>query len=339
MESYVPKNKYVVEYMKSVDGLSESSLYRRRRTLKEFFEYIKMESAMGEEEVDFGRFYELEDLNGIVFGYEQIDAPFVQNFIDYREKAGDSPRILQDMAGVLRDFFNYLVKQKILEYNPAKNLDLPKVPSRIHHEKYLTEEECWALLAATHHSEWPERDFCIILTFLVSGLRISELCDLTMDDINYGAWLVRIDKTKCYADTSVMTEVLKENIQKYRNAANFNIKNAKYVFCTEDGKKLTPKEINNIIKDLVKKAGIKKPVTSHWLRHTMATILAKEGVQINYIQSQLRHRNLNSTMKYTHLYRDEEMKEVLENNPLVRGCTQFLIRKLMASKPETDIKE
>ena len=333
MESYVPKNKYVVEYMKSVAGLSRDSLYRRKKTFRRFFEYVQMEGAMEEEEVDFGRFFELVDQNDIVFGYEQIDVPFLQRFIDYREKTGDSPRILQDMAGVLRDFFNYLIKQKTLEYNPAKNLDLPKVRVKIHHEKYLTEEECWALLAATQHSEWPERDFCILMTFLVSGLRVSELCDLTMDDVIYGEDLVKVDKTKCYADTAVMTEMLKDQIRNYRNTAEFDIKNVKNVFCTKEGKKLKPDEINTIIKGLAKKAGIEKPITSHWLRHTMATLLAKEDVQINYIKSQLRHRNLNSTMKYTHLYRDEEMKEVLENNPLVKGCTEFILRKLMGSKP------
>lgn len=339
MESYYPKNKYVVEYMKSVAGLSQSSLMKRRKTFRRFFEYIQTISEMKEEEVDFGRFFELVDQNDIVFGYEQIDVPFVQRFLDYREKVGDSPEVLQQTAGVLRDFFSYLMKQKKLVFNPAKNLDLPKVQSSINHKKFLAEEDCWALLKTTQCSEWPERNFCIILTFLVSGLRVSELCDLTMDDIKYDKWLVRIDKTKCYADTSVMPQVLKENIQKYRNTANFDMKNIKYAFCTENGKKLRPEKINTIIENLAKKAGIEKHITSHWLRHTMATLLAREGVQINYIQAQLRHKNLNSTMKYTHLYRDEEMKEVVENNPLVKGCTQFLIRKLMESKPGVNEKE
>ena len=336
MESNYPQNRYVVEYMKTVDGLSRPSINRRKKTFRNFFEYIQTISEIKEEDIDFGKFYELEDRNGIVFGYEQIDVPFVQRFLDYRERLGDSPSTLKVMASMLRDFFDYLMRGKILEYNPAKNLDLPKIRPRIHHEKYLTEEKCWALLAATQYSEWPMRDFCIILTFLVSGLRTSELCDLTMDDIIYDKWLVRVNETKCYADTSVMTDAVKKNIQEYRNTADFNINNIRYVFCTNDGKKLNPEKINIIIKNLAKKAGIEKHITSHWLRHTMATILAKEGVQINHIQSQLRHRNLNSTMRYTHLYHDSEIKEVIENNPLVKGCTQFLIRKLMGSKPETD---
>ena len=83
---------------------------------------------MGEEEVDFGRFYELEDLNGIVFGYEQIDAPFVQNFIDYRKGWRQVHVYYRTWQKCSRDFFNYLVKQKILEYNPAKTSTCRRFP-------------------------------------------------------------------------------------------------------------------------------------------------------------------------------------------------------------------
>jgi integrase/recombinase XerD len=164
---------------------------------------------------------------------------------------------------------------------------------------YLTESEAHRLIEACE----TVKEKAIISILLYSGLRVSELCALDRTDIDFEDKVIHVRKGKGNTDEYVAVdskalETVRTLLIERRDAKPF-------IFTNRRGSRYTKKGIALIVRAVAERAGINKHVTPHVLRHTLATNLLKNGCSLPFIQQQLRHRQIETTMVYLHS--DKEM--------------------------------
>ncbi len=204
----------------------------------------------------------------------------------------------------------YLAIQAIKAYFKYKGLDTarelssPKRPRQM--PKYLTEEEVRRLLSAAQDNP---RDYAILSFLAYSGLRVSELCNLKIEDVDFQERVVRVHSGKGDKDRIVIvSQHAIEALEEYLSTRDDSLE---YLFSSRKSERITRVQVFRIVKKYARKAGIKKSVTPHVLRHTLATTLLRRGVDIRYIQQFLGHSSVATTQIYTHV-NDEMLKSVYD---------------------------
>ena len=172
--------------------------------------------------------------------------------------------------------------------------------------KYLSEEEVKRLLDVARENP---RDYAIISLLAYSGLRVSELCNLRIEDIDLNERIVYVHSGKGDKDRIVV--ISQEAVNAIENYLSAREDSLEYLFSSQKSERITRVQVFRIVKKYAKIAGIKKNVTPHVLRHTLATTLLKRGVDIRFIQQFLGHSSVATTQIYTHV-NDEMMKNVYD---------------------------
>jgi integrase/recombinase XerD len=197
----------------------------------------------------------------------------------------------------LKFFYNEILKKDFSEIKmPKKENKLPEV---------LTKEEIKMLIDTLDN----EKSRLIVSLLYSSGLRVSELVNLKVSDINFAENTGWVRKGKGSKDRLfAMSESLSKDLGEYLKGRN-NV----YLFSQE--KPLTTRNIQKIIYKVRKKANINKKITPHTLRHSFATHLLEQGTDIRIIQSMLGHASLSTTQVYTHISSDQikKVKNPLDN--------------------------
>lgn len=229
-----------------------------------------------------------------------------QDILEYRVSLKEkhySPRTLERMLYSLKSFFKYLEENFYLLVNPCATLILPAVPKSI--PQVLTEKEVKRILKAPNTSlPTGIRDRALLEVLYSSGLRIGEVHNLTIFDIDLSSGFLRVNKAKFSKDrfvplTKVACLYLKEYLSKIRPQFTKNRLQEKALFVGRKGKALHKQLISQLVKDYAKSAGIKKKVTVHTFRHTFATHLLDNGVDLFKVQRLLGHTRPESTQLYT----------------------------------------
>ena len=202
----------------------------------------------------------------------------------------------------------YLAIEAINAYFKYKGINIamkpPKRPRSM--PKYLSEEEVKKLLEAAKANP---RDYAIISFLAYSGLRVSELCNLKIEDVDLNERVVYVHSGKGDKDRIVV--ISQEAVDAVTNYLSKRDDSLEYLFSSQKSEKITRIQVFRIVKKYAKIAGIKKNVTPHVLRHTLATTLLKRGVDIRFIQQFLGHSSVATTQIYTHV-NDELMKSVYD---------------------------
>ncbi len=199
----------------------------------------------------------------------------------------------------IRVFFEYCVQQKHVEASPATYIHNPKLPRKL--PIFLIESELRKLLAAPDSSDsWGVRDYTILVTLGFTGMRRQELVGLNLDCIDLERRTVRVLGKGSKERLIPMNPFVMETLNRWlelRPATG----DAEAVFLNRLGQRLTGRSILNIVKKYVRKAGITKDkISPHKLRHTFATLLHLNEVDILEIKSLLGHASITSTQIYTH---------------------------------------
>ena len=199
-------------------------------------------------------------------------------------------------ASSLKYFFSEILKKPVSSVKlPKKEKTLPQVLSKNEVKKMIE-------MAETRKSR------IIVKLLYSSGVRVSELVNLKIKDINLDEKIAWVRKGKGKKDRFfVLSEKLIPELEDYLR------KKQDYTYILSKEKPITPRNIQKIIKKLAKKTGIQKKVTPHTLRHSYATHLLESGTDIRKIQVLLGHENLSTTQIYTHVS-SEELKKI--KNPL-----------------------
>lgn len=238
----------------------------------------------------------------------------IYGFLNYLKiHRGNSSITRARKVAVLKSFFNYLEnKIKLIEVNPASNLETPKRSKK--QPVYLNLEESKLLLKAVKikNGRNKERDYAIITLFLNCGLRLSELCNIKISDIRNDTLVItgKGDKQRLiylnYSCLRAITEYIK-----VRDNLNLD-----YLFLSERKQKIGKRTVQRIVEKYILYSGLNPKYTAHKLRHTAATLLYKHGnVDIRSLQEILGHTNISTTTIYTHVGK-EEIRNAFRSNPL-----------------------
>lgn len=197
----------------------------------------------------------------------------------------------------LRGFYQYLEDEGLIKENPTEKVIIPKVPER--QPEYLTESEAIRLVKTTETQEEPlkSRDKAIIVLFLTTGLRLSELTNIKLQDINENTLRV-IGK----GDKERLVNLNPDTLEAIECYLQVRYGNSNQLFLTQHGKPMTKQAVQYTIKKYIRLAGLDEDRYSvHKLRHTAATIMHQNGTDIRTIQGVLGHKHVSTTEIYTHI--------------------------------------
>ena len=213
----------------------------------------------------------------------------------------------------LRSFFNYLTnKAHLLAENPIKDIDSPKLQKSL--PKYLTLSESMELLDAVDGNN-RERDYCILTLFLNCGLRISELIGINCRDIQDDALRVYGKGNK--VRIVYLNDACQEALRRYRAVRRpIAGRDADALFLSSRDQRISRSSVHALVKKYLSLAGLdSSQYSSHKLRHTAATLMLQNGVDVKAVQEVLGHEHLNTTEIYTHID-NESLRLAAKANPL-----------------------
>ncbi|MEW9093870.1 MAG: tyrosine recombinase XerC [Clostridiaceae bacterium] len=303
-----------LNYLGTIKGKSINTINGYKIDLTMFFRFLKLYRGMVSEDIEFDSI-EINDVDDDLI--REVKLPDLYAFLAFTENYRDNGSYARARkVATLRSFFKYLNgKARILEENPALDLESPKINKR--NPIYLTLDESKKLLNAIT-GRYKERDYCIITLFLNCGLRLSELCGIDIPKIK-GDTLTVVGKGNkertIYLNNACIKAI--EDYLKVRNEDNDKIKDKDALFLSKNYTRINKRSVEMLVKKYVEKAGLNdENYTPHKLRHTAATLMYKYGnVDIRSLQQILGHENVSTTQIYTHVD-NERLREAVKSNPL-----------------------
>jgi integrase/recombinase XerD len=236
----------------------------------------------------------------------QADTPIIlKHLIALRDSGLGSKSCARHLI-TLRGFYKFLAQEKILEFDPAKLIDLPKSGLKL--PDVLSVSEVNLLLnIPDSNTLLGKRNSAMLELLYAAGLRVSELVNLKFLDVNLEACFVRVMGKGSKERIVPFGLYAKNKIDDYiNNSRPLLLKNhiSKHLFVARAGKPMTRQGFWKLLKQYVKQAGIKKKVTPHSLRHSFASHLLEGGADLRTVQVMLGHVDISSTQIYTHVARD-----------------------------------
>lgn len=227
------------------------------------------------------------------------------------------PASLARKIATLRTFFQYCMKKGLVSSNPAKEVATPKIPKRL--PKFLTVDEVFALLKATSDDGAAgARDKAILELLYASGLRVSELVGLDVNEVDLNEKNVRVlgkgRKERIVPMGDKAVKAIARYIEMRPELAGTSAM-VKGLFLNRQGGRLSARSVERLLKKYMSRCGIQKTVTPHVLRHTFATHLLGAGADMRGIQELLGHVSLSTTQKYTHVSLENMMKTYDDAHP------------------------
>ncbi len=214
---------------------------------------------------------------------------------------------IYSQVNAMRAFFKALVDNGVLDANPAEDLPLPKRSKKL--PTYLTYEELEALLRA---SEANPRDHCLLEFIYATGVRVSEALNMKKDSIDLKGKTAMVKSGKGDKDRLViMSPHTAKEISQYLKRRTTP---SAYLFPSRSGGRLTPRYVQKMVARYGHKANIVKNVTPHVLRHTFATHMLENNVDIRAIQELLGHSSLATTQIYTHVTA-RRLRRLVDSHP------------------------
>ena len=238
------------------------------------------------------------------------DTEVVKKYFRYLSRSKISPRSIKRKFSSLSSYFSYLIERKKIKKNPLNGIYTPKLIKKL--PTVLSVEEIKKIFKQSENSDnelLGLRDRCIIELLYSCGLRVSELCELKVNNIQFDSNVIRFFGKGNKERIIPLTFYAKEWLEKYlyqsrQILSNRKLSDQKYVFLSNNGKRLTRAAIWQSIKKYVGAAGITKTVSPHTFRHSFATHLVDGGANLVEIQKLLGHSDISTTEIYVHLSKD-----------------------------------
>lgn len=236
----------------------------------------------------------------------------IRSFISNLDK---TERTKAHYLTVLNSFYNFLIDEGKLTINPCENIRQPKLPKKL--PNYLTIEEVDKLLDIRLDSPLAYRNKAMMELLYSSGVRITELIELKLNNIDFTDELIRVmgkgSKERIIPLGEEAIKYLNLYVNQYRNLI-LKTKTSDYLFINNFGNKITRQGFFKILKKECKRQGIEKNISPHTLRHSFATHLLNNGADLRIIQELLGHSDISTTQIYTHISK-EKIKKDYEYHP------------------------
>ncbi len=217
----------------------------------------------------------------------------------------------------LNNFYEYLVTKKIININPCVGINMPKLEKKL--PEYLTIEEVNNLLDIKTSTAYDLRNLAMLELLYASGIRISELCNLTMSNLYLNDNMIKVFGKGSKERIIPINDYAKDCLIKYLTYGRGELlgtKDSEYVFISSRKTKMTRQAFFKFLKKLCEEKGIKKNISPHILRHSFATHLLNNGADLRIVQELLGHSDIKTTQIYTHLT-NEHLKKEYEKHPLM----------------------
>lgn len=287
--------------------------------IKYFLEYIIKELNYSEKtrnnyERDLIIYKDFLDIKK--YSYLTIKKNDIMEYLKYLDSFKYSNKTISRNLSSLRSFYSYLVDIKEINNNVFKRIKNPKVEKKL--PNYLSHDEIDKIIDLLDEKTKEEiRDKCIFELLYSTGLRVSELSDLQLKDIDFKEKSIRVFGKGSKERIVYYGEFASELLNKYMYVRNeFLINgNVEYLFINKIGSKLSRQSIEGIINRITKKTLVKHKITPHTLRHTYATHLLDEGADLRSVQELLGHENLDTTEIYTHVSNERLRNEYFKYHP------------------------
>lgn len=264
-------------------GLSKNTIESYLRDLKKYLVFLK------ENQLD---------------AWDAIDRYAILSFLQQLKEEKKSAGSIIRMVSSLRQFHQFLRQEKLSIADPMAHIDTPKKAQTL--PKVLSTKEVEILIETPDTSQTLGiRDRAILEVMYATGLRVSELTELKLDDLHLSLGLIQTigkgEKERILPLGDLAIKWIETYLNHSRNRLERSDQRSNYVFLNHHGRKLTRQGIWKNLKILVQKAGIKKEVTPHTLRHSFATHLLENGADLRTVQELLGHSDISTTQIYTHI--------------------------------------
>lgn len=271
-----------LHYLTVERGLSINTKYSYQQDLVQFFQYLMAENYTS---------------------LANVDRFTIMAFLDQLEQKGKSRNTVIRMVSTLRKFFEFLQLNKMIQNNPMEQVDSPKKAQHI--PAVLTLEEVETLLQVPDtNTPLGLRNRTILEVMYATGLRVSELVNLKLDNLHLDLGLIQTigkgDKERIIPIGDVAAKWLTHYLNDARPLLGKQ-QDAHVIFLNDHGHQLTRQGIWKLIKQWVKQAGITKEVSPHTLRHSFATHILENGADLRIVQELLGHADISTTQIYTHI--------------------------------------
>lgn len=248
----------------------------------------------------------------------------IRSFVVSQVEKGAAPKSINRRIASLHAFFKFALLKQLLEKDPSELVQNVKQPKKI--PNFITEKQLDRIVNSVETIDYDQiLNFTIVYTLYATGLRRSELENLTLGDLNMSQGTIIVtgkgNKTRIVPLSQELQNILKQYEQAKKR---FNIDQSgdnicttekKSLFLTRKNKPITDDQIYAIIKKTVKQFGLSPDCSPHTLRHTFATHLLNQNVPLRSIQELLGHANLNTTQIYTHTSTEELKKTFITAHP------------------------
>ena len=277
--------------------------------IEEFIDYLRFEKKYSENTISSYK-RDLNKMNSYLKkDFIKLTKADIQKYIQDLSKNKNSNTISRTISS-LKSFYKFLEINKYTNTNPLTTIISPKTARKL--PKVLSEEEVNKLLDINLNNDFDYRNKAMLELMYSSGLRVSELINLTVNDVDLKNSLVRIfgkgSKERIVPLNDYATEALNNYIL-YHRPKLFKQKENNYLFLNNHGNQMTRQGFFKTLKKIAKEKGIKSELSPHTLRHSFATHLLKYGADLRSIQELLGHSDISTTQIYTHI-----TNEMLEKN-------------------------
>lgn len=237
-------------------------------------------------------------------GLEKVDYLTLRKYLAVLKEKNLGTRTIGRRLSSLRSFFRFLTREGYLKVNPILVLSSPKLEK--HLPAFMTEEEVTRLIeSAFPRNESDElglRNRAILETFYSTGMRISELVGLDLNDIDFIGGIVKVMGKGKKERIVPIGETATSTIRKYLDRRK---KQADALFLNKNGGRISARGVRAAVAKYIRLVGVKQGVSPHTLRHSFATHLLNRGADLRTVQELLGHANLSTTQIYTHLTTDK----------------------------------
>jgi len=289
-EEYIP-SKFIEKYMSYLEFERKLS----NNTIKSYLNDLK----------DFDMYFNGNLLN---LSYDNI-----KKYIDTLQDKTSTT--ISHYLTVINSFYEFLISEELITSNPCENIATPKVNKKL--PNYLTEEEVSKLMDIDLITPYDFRNKAMLELLYATGLRITELCNLKLSDVDVNNCFIRVfgkgKKERIVPVTDLALKHLITYVEEYRNLI-LKDKDSEYLFISNSLSNISRQGFFKIIKKECKRVGIEKNVSPHILRHSFATHLLKHGADLRIIQELLGHEDITTTQVYAHLV-NEKLKSDYEYHP------------------------
>ncbi len=293
-----------LEYMAVEEDASENTIAAYRNDLSQFYTFLSTyTSPLGEK----------------IESWQEVDEIIVQNYVLEMKGRDYATTTVARKIAAIKSFFEYLRGSGVVPIDPTVNLESPKVKKHLPHA--IAPEDVEKLRVAPAASDTPQaqRDLALMETLYATGVRVTELVNLDVEDVflenqtvrcgrgNKRSRIVPIDDRSAAAIQRYLTDGRQKLLVRPEETA---------LFLNHRGQRLTRQGLWLIVKRYVKEVGIEESVTPHTLRHSFATHLLNSGAGLREVQERLGHASLSTTQVYKQVSSESASEVTIDGKPV-----------------------